>query len=397
LTDEDITDKDYEHAKKVWKSFDMKTMHDYHDLYLKVDVLLLADIMERFREICMENYELDPAWYYTSPGLAWDACLKMTRIRLDLISDPIMFNFIEKAKRGGICMISKRYAVANNKYVKNFNPKEKSTFLPYWDANNLYGWAMCEKLPYGNFEWMDLDRLKNWKNLPDGKGCYVEVDLKYPKELHDLHSDYPLAPERLRIGKVDKLVPKLNDKKKYIVHHTTLKKYIELGLIVTKVHRDIASDNELEELRKSEEPVKEKVPIEKKRKLQKMTEVNPESVPVTKPTDPSKKIKDPRRVEAGKRLAKISQQAKAAKKAKAEENLKAEVRGECTNKGGWISVERLCLVLGVGIGLGSLYLTWQGRCDEKNPAKQEDDEIVDENNNDVEKDPPKEPIVDLFD
>ncbi|CAB4034102.1 RNA-directed DNA polymerase from mobile element jockey [Paramuricea clavata] len=99
LTDEDITDEDYEHAKKVWKSFNMKTVRDYHDLYLKVDVLLLADIMERFREICMENYKLDPAWYYTSPGLAWDACLKVTRVCLDLISDPVMFNFVEKAKR----------------------------------------------------------------------------------------------------------------------------------------------------------------------------------------------------------------------------------------------------------------------------------------------------------
>ncbi|CAB4004015.1 Hypothetical predicted protein [Paramuricea clavata] len=129
-----------------------------------------------------------------------------------------------------------------------------------------------------------------------------------------------------------------------------------------------------------------------------MTEVNPESVPVTKPTDPWKKIKDPRRVEAGKRLAKISQQAKAAKKARAEENLKAEVRDECTmkNEGGWISVEKLCLVLGVGIGLGSLYLNWQSRRDEKSPAKQED-EIIDENNNDVEKDSSKEPFDDLFD
>ncbi|CAB3989586.1 Hypothetical predicted protein [Paramuricea clavata] len=128
-----------------------------------------------------------------------------------------------------------------------------------------------------------------------------------------------------------------------------------------------------------------------------MTEVNPESVPITKPLDPPKKVKDPRRVEAGKRLAKISQQAKAAKKAKTEENLKAEVRESCMteNDGGWISVERLCMVFGLGIGLGSLYLSWQSR-DEKNPVKR-DDKIMYENNNDVEKDPPKEPFDDLFD
>ncbi|CAB3983343.1 Hypothetical predicted protein [Paramuricea clavata] len=126
-----------------------------------------------------------------------------------------------------------------------------------------------------------------------------------------------------------------------------------------------------------------------------MTEVNSESV--TKPLDPSKKVKDPRRVEAGKRLAKISQQAKAAKKARAEENLKAGVRESCMteNDGGWISVDKLCLVLGVGIGLGSLYLTW--RRDEKNPAKQVDEIVGDNVNGDVEKDPPKEPFDDLFD
>ncbi|CAB4008992.1 Hypothetical predicted protein [Paramuricea clavata] len=120
-----------------------------------------------------------------------------------------------------------------------------------------------------------------------------------------------------------------------------------------------------------------------------MTEVNPESVPVTEP----EKVKDPRRVKAGKKLGAMSQEYKKAKKERLEKNLGAEVRGECMTEGRWISIERLCMIFGLGIGLGSLYLTWKSH-DDKKPAKQE---IIYENNNDVEKDPPKEPFDDLFD
>ena len=113
-----ISDEDYEHARKVWKYFHMKKMKDYHNLYLEIDVLLLADVFENFRDVCIENYKLDPAWYYTAPGLAWDACLKKTEIELELLSDVDMLLMIENGIRGGVSTITKRYAEANNPYME---------------------------------------------------------------------------------------------------------------------------------------------------------------------------------------------------------------------------------------------------------------------------------------
>ena len=128
LNDENISDKDYEHAKKVWETFNMKTLKDYHKLYNKVDVLLLADVFENFRDICIENYKLDPAHYYTAPGLAWDAALKVTEVNLELLSDADMLLMVGKGIRGGVSMISNRYGKANNKYMGdkfNFNEPSK--------------------------------------------------------------------------------------------------------------------------------------------------------------------------------------------------------------------------------------------------------------------------------
>ena len=154
LNDEDITDEDYQHAIKVWNTFGCKTIKQYHDLYLKSDVLLLADVFENFRSTCLKHYKLDPAHYYTSPGLAWDACLKNTGQKLQLLHDYDMLMMIERGIRGGITHISKRYSEANNKYMKNYDPEKKSTFIQYLDANNLYGWAMSQNLPTHGFKWM---------------------------------------------------------------------------------------------------------------------------------------------------------------------------------------------------------------------------------------------------
>ena len=135
LNDEDITDEDYQHAIKVWNTFQCKTIRDYHDLYLKSDVLLLADVFENFRKTCLKHYNLDPAHYFTSPGLAWDACLKETGQELELLHDYDMLMMIERGIRGGMTHISKRYSEANNKYMKEFNPDKPFTFIQYLDAN----------------------------------------------------------------------------------------------------------------------------------------------------------------------------------------------------------------------------------------------------------------------
>lgn len=244
LNDCGINEDEYEHAKKVWNEFKCETLGDYHNVYNLSDVLLLCDVFENFRDICMNNYKLDPAWYYTSPGLAWDAALKLTKVELELLTDYDMILLIRRGIRGGVSTISHRYAKANNKYMGEiFDSNNVSSFIMYLDSNNLYGWAMSKPLPTRGFKWMDENELNNWKNITDqdGVGWILEVDLEYPKELHDLHNDYPLAPESVKNGdsKVSKLVPNLNNKRKYAVHYENLKLYESLGLKITNIHRGI--------------------------------------------------------------------------------------------------------------------------------------------------------------
>jgi hypothetical protein len=204
------------------------------------DVLQLADISESFRDVCIKNYKLDPLWYYTAPGLAWDACLKLTGIKLELPKEIDMVLLIKSGIRGGISSIMHRYAKANNKYMSDYDAKVQSTFIKYLDANNLYGWAMCLPLGLstGNFKWMTEHEIRTWRSTP----CLLEVDLEYPEELHDLHNDYPLAPESLIINKCKKLVPNLRNKTKYVVHHVNLKLYERLGMKITKIHRGLSFD-----------------------------------------------------------------------------------------------------------------------------------------------------------
>ena len=241
LKQEKVSDEDFEHAQKVWKEFELKNMGDFHDLYLKTDVLLLADVMENFRKLCEKHYELDPAHFFTVPGMAWDAMLKMTGIKLDLLEDVDMLLMIEKGIRGGISNAFKRYAKANNKFMKDFDPAEKSSFIVYLDANNLYGWAMSKPLPVGGFEWMDEAELENWERFVDeeGIGCILEVDLEYPVELHDFHNDFPLAPEKMILGKVEKLTQNLRDKEKMVLHGKNLALFLSLGMKLKKVRRGL--------------------------------------------------------------------------------------------------------------------------------------------------------------
>ena len=250
LNDEDISDDDYQHAIRVWDTFGCKSIRDYHDLYLKSDVLLLSDVFENFRKTCLKHYKLDPAHYFTSPGLAWDACLKETGQQLQLLNDYDMLMMFERGIRGGITHISKRYAEANNKYMKNYNPDEKSSYIQYLDANNLYGWAMSQNLPTHGFKWMRnitkekvmeiLDKA-NHSMLNMGKKGYIfEVDLEYPEHLWQEHNDYPLAPEKMIVNGVEKLICHFKPRKNYVVHYRNLRQYLEMGMRITAVHRGIS-------------------------------------------------------------------------------------------------------------------------------------------------------------
>ena len=264
LIDEHISNEDYTHAQNVWNTFKLQTMGEYHNLYLKSDILLLADVFENFRRTCIQYYKLDPCHYFTSPGLSWDAMLKMTNIKLELMTDINMFQFIEKGMRGGISYIANRYGKANNKYMKEYDEKAPSKYIMYLDANNLYGWAMSQYLPTGGFRWMtekQISELNKYKENSE-KGVILEVDLEYPKELHNLHNDYPLAAESVRVnknmlsdyckkiatkynrstGQVHKLIPTLSNKEKYVLHYRNLQLYLDLGLKLKKIHRVLEFD-----------------------------------------------------------------------------------------------------------------------------------------------------------
>ena len=237
LKDRCISEKDYFKAINVWNVFKMNTIGGHHDLYLKTDVLLLADVFEKFIKTCLDYYGLDPCHYFGSPGLSWDAMLKMTGIKLDLILDIDMHLFIGKGMRGGISYISKRYSKVNNKYMKCYDSSEEIKFIMYLDANNLYGWAMNQYLPYSEFKWLNKNEISRFclNSISENSfvGYILEVGLEYPDELLKLHNDYPLAPEKLeitqnmlskycsdiankygiKIGGVNKLISNLRNKK----------------------------------------------------------------------------------------------------------------------------------------------------------------------------------------
>ena len=205
--------------------------------------MLLVDVFEKFVETCLSYYGLDPCHYFSSPGLSWDAMLKMTRIKLELISDLGMPLFIQKEMRGGISYISKRHSKVEG------------------DNNFIMYWAINQPLPYCHFNFLTKKEIRELclnsisENSPIG--YILEVDLEHCKRLHDSHSDYPLAPEKLKIssdmlskycsdiankcgtnvGGVNKLVPNMRDKTKYVLHYKNLQCYLSLGMNLIKVHR----------------------------------------------------------------------------------------------------------------------------------------------------------------
>ena len=225
---ENIDDIDYRHGNNVFKKFKLKNLGEYHDLYVQSDTILLADVFENFRNMCIKVYELDPAHFLSLPGLAWQACLKKTNVKLELLTDYDMLLMVEEGIRGGICHAIHRHAKANNKYMKNYDKNKESSYIQYLDANNLYGWTMSKKLHKNAFKWIndvtEIDEkfIKNYDEDSD-KGYILEVNVKYPKKLHDLHSDLPFLPKRMKIDKCKKLVCNLRNTKKYVVHIRSLK------------------------------------------------------------------------------------------------------------------------------------------------------------------------------
>ena len=231
--------------------FNIKDLGEYHDLYLKTDVLLLWDVFEKFIDVCLGDYGLDPCHYFSSPGLSWDAMLKITGIKLEKMHDIDMYLLLEKGMRGGISCIPKIYSKGKDDIC-----------IMYWDMNNLYGTVMSlNYLPYGGFKWLNKEEIKKFDldmiSENSKIGYILKVDLEYCKELHDSHNDYPSCPEHIsisyemlskycksivdryhvKVGGVKKLIPNLYDKFKYPVHYKNLKYYLSLGMKLIEIHR----------------------------------------------------------------------------------------------------------------------------------------------------------------
>ena len=183
--------------------------------------------------------------------------LSTTKVELELIPDPNMFIFFEKSMRDEVSYISNRYSKANNKYLKSYDPKQESKHIIYLDASNFYGYAMSKFLPTSGFRSVDPKELYwNKYTSNSSKGCILEVDYEYPKELQELNNDYPLAPDKIEIkgemlsdyqlkiaahynipiGNVKKLVPNFFDKEKYVIHYQNLQLYLRLELKLRKIH-----------------------------------------------------------------------------------------------------------------------------------------------------------------
>ena len=186
--------------------------------------------------MCLKIYQLDPAKCLSDPGLAWQAALKKTEVevKLELLTDIDLLLMVKKGIRRGICNTSHRYAKANNKYMKNYDKNKELSYLKYWDVNNLYGWAMSQKLPVNKFEWIEEtsqfneDFITNYNEESD-EGYFLEVEVQYPQKLHELHNDLPFLPERKKIKKLEKLVTNLYDKNECHSHKkfkTSIKSWI---------------------------------------------------------------------------------------------------------------------------------------------------------------------------
>ena len=219
-----VSSENYEHPRSVWKEFKIINLGEYHDLYLKTDVILLANVFEAFREVCLKNYDLDPAHFFTAPGLAWKACLKKTKIRLELLLDPDMLLMFERGIEEElpnpsidglrqIILVRIRLIQMRKPVIYNI-----STPIIFMDGRCL-----------NRFQLEVLNGLK--LNLK-----------KYPKESYDSHNDLPFMCKKLKISGVEKLVPNLFDKVRYVIHIRALDQALKHGLVLEKIHRAIEFD-----------------------------------------------------------------------------------------------------------------------------------------------------------
>lgn len=246
-----ISREEYETAKEAWSQFKCSNLWEYMLLYMKLDIYLLADVFSEFRQLVMREDSLDPVWFVSLPGLSWSSSLKYIRKEIVLLHDEEIYEFFEKSIRGGITFINSHY-----------EKRDDNNELMYIDANNLYGFALSQKLPVCDFQWMfGSDALLAFNNLDNEHGMFLEVDLSTPEWLQDLTDDFPFAVQQ-QCPKSDWLTPYMKDewqklnpnkmfrsteklllthfpKEKYIIHDELLSFFLSKGMVLEKVHKAV--------------------------------------------------------------------------------------------------------------------------------------------------------------
>lgn len=245
LTHSNVSREDYEHARRVWQVFRCRNIREYAMHYLKVDVLLLADIGEKFRHTSLHDYGLDPFHYFTIPGFSFDAMLKHTQQTLQLLTDPDMLLFFERGIRGGLVQLNRRHARANHPGLgEDYQPEREHSYLVLYDKNNLYGHSMMQPLPVGEFRWLtDTERtvfdIHAAAAAATTQGYVLEVDLAYPPHIHDALADLPFCPVTMCPpgSKQMKLLTTLLPKTRYVIHIRNLVQAMQYGVVLERVHR----------------------------------------------------------------------------------------------------------------------------------------------------------------
>jgi len=264
LIDEAISDTDYDRAHRIWNTFDMKNLEQYHNFYLTADVLLLTDVFVNFRATMLHDHGLDCLHFPSLPSMTFQMALKMTGAELELMCDPDIYLMVESGIRGGISCVSQRYARANDPTLSNHDPHEPNSYLTYLDCNSLYATCQLQPLPVDQFRFLTQSEMEAFDLFSvgayDDYGYILEVDLRYPENLHEAHNEYPMAPEHLQITEdmlsptirrlleqtktewkpTVKLCPNLYNKTSYVTHYRNLQFYVNHGLQITRIHRIIS-------------------------------------------------------------------------------------------------------------------------------------------------------------
>ncbi|KAF4529741.1 hypothetical protein B566_EDAN017894 [Ephemera danica] len=246
LTQQEVSQEDYDHACNIWRAFGTRTLREFSNMYLKSDVTLLLDVFENFRDMCIEQFNLDPCQYYTTPGISFDAALKLTGVELELITDYEMHLLLESGIRGGSVQLVTRHAISNDEKLPDYDPNVPKKRIFYFDAVNLYGAMMCKKLPINGFKFEDPSKFDENCIMaidPEGdKGYIFEVTLDYPENLHDEHNEHPFCPEmKCAPGKKQKkLLATLESKKHYVIHFNALQQALSHGLVLKHMHRVVS-------------------------------------------------------------------------------------------------------------------------------------------------------------